>query len=104
VEKETQACVSLLALIVAVLFLATGTAHAGGHWYQERWTCTLRWVSDDPEWAEAGPNPATIKIEDIPAMLERFKNMKKWSAWTQCLEDRAAGKVKHCYENDRRWR
>jgi hypothetical protein len=82
------------ALIVAVLFLATGTAHAGGHWYQERWTCTLRWVSDDPKWSEAGPNPATIKIEDIPAMLERFKNMKKWSAWTQCLEDRAAGKVK----------
>jgi hypothetical protein len=22
----------------------------------------------------------------------------------RCLDDRDAGKVKHCYENDRRWR
>jgi hypothetical protein len=89
------------ALIVAVLFrqqgpralAVTGIKNAGPALFD-----------GDPEWSEAGPNPATIKIEDIPAMLERFKNMKKWSAWTQCLEDRAAGKAKHCYENDSRWR
>jgi hypothetical protein len=25
-------------------------------------------------------------------------------AFTKCIDDRQAGKVKHCYANDRRWR
>src|SRR5215475_12597073 len=29
---------------------------------------------------------------------------EKCKAFYQCLEDRDRGKVKHCYENDRRWR
>jgi hypothetical protein len=29
---------------------------------------------------------------------------KKLNVFDKCIADREAGKVKHCYENDRRWR
>jgi hypothetical protein len=29
---------------------------------------------------------------------------KKFNAFEKCVADREAGKVKHCYENDRKWR
>jgi hypothetical protein len=29
---------------------------------------------------------------------------KACAAYQRCLDDRDAGKVKHCYENDKRWR
>jgi hypothetical protein len=30
--------------------------------------------------------------------------LKKCIAFWRCVTDREAGKVKHCYENDRRWK
>jgi len=32
------------------------------------------------------------------------QELKKCIAFWWCVTDREAGKVKHCYENDRRWR
>jgi len=42
--------------------------------------------------------PYGLIVPDRPAAI------KKCKAFYQCLEDRDRGKVKHCYENDRRWR
>src|SRR5262249_53519347 len=43
--------------------------------------------------------------KEARARLE--KELRKWKrcdAYYQCLADRDAGKVKHCYANDKRWR
>src|SRR5215831_4801586 len=45
-----------------------------------------------------------IEAEEIPDILKAIGVIKKCKAFYQCLEDRDRGKVKHCYENDRRWR
>ena len=45
-----------------------------------------------------------IEPEEIPDILKAIRVVKKCTAFLQCLEDREAGKVKHCYSNDRRWR
>src|SRR5262249_35820543 len=96
----------LLLTSVAALFLATGTAHAEcfgpelvEHWCSEKWSCGLKWIGDEP---------AMVHPEDIPKLIRAFKIMKRSPKtncdFLQCLEDRANGKVKHCYENDKRWR
>jgi hypothetical protein len=39
------------------------------------------------------------------ARLEKeLQEWKRCDKYYQCLEDRDAGKVKHCYANDKRWR
>ena len=35
---------------------------------------------------------------------KELREAKKCDQYYQCLDDRAAGKVKHCYANDKRWR
>jgi hypothetical protein len=35
---------------------------------------------------------------------KELRNWRKCDAYYQCLADRDAGKVKHCYANDKRWR
>jgi hypothetical protein len=40
-------------------------------------------------------------LEDLPTALRAFKACE---AYRKCLDDRDAGKVKHCLSNDRRWR
>jgi hypothetical protein len=99
---------------LAALFLATGAAHAQSEpctdedarksveaikalkvpkWRMGRWTCDLVW---NQEW-DQDEKPPTIMLEDIPEILKMAKSMKKCRAWMQCLDDREAGKVKHCY-------
>ena len=36
-------------------------------------------------------------VKDLPRIL---RAIKACDAWRKCLDDREAGKVKHCYEND----
>jgi hypothetical protein len=49
-----------------------------------------------------------VRIDILPeefADLEKaIREMRKCEKFYQCLADRDQGKVKHCYENDRRWR
>jgi hypothetical protein len=96
---------------VAALFLATGTAHADN----EKWEASFRqchirkWFSKDElaaiGWArETEGQTIVIEAEEIPDILKAIRVIKKCKAFYQCLEDRDRGKVKHCYENDRRWR
>jgi hypothetical protein len=35
---------------------------------------------------------------------KELREWRKCDAYYQCLADRDAGKVKHCYANDKRWR
>jgi len=96
---------------VAALLLATGTAHADN----EKWEASFRqchirkWFSKDElaaiGWAhETEGQTIVIEAEEIPDILKAIAVIKKCKAFYQCLENRDRGKVKHCYENDRRWR
>jgi hypothetical protein len=40
-------------------------------------------------------------LKVFPRLL---RQMKACDAYSKCLENRDAGKVKHCYANDPRWR
>ena len=101
----------LLLVSIAALFLATGAAHAD----HEKWEASFRqchirkWFSKDElaaiGWArETEGQTIVIEAEEIPDILKAIGVIKKCKAFLQCLEDRERGKVKHCYENDRRWR
>jgi len=89
----------LLLTGVAVLLLATGTAHADSEkWEASFRQCHIRWAR------ETEGQTIVIEAEEIPDILKAIRVIKKCKAFYQCLEDRDRGKVKHCYENDRRWR
>ena len=45
-----------------------------------------------------------IEEEEIGDLEKAIRLIKQCRAFYKCLEDRRAGKVKHCYENDKRWR
>ena len=101
----------LLLAGVAALLMATGTAHADN----EKWEASFRqchirkWFSKDElaaiGWArETEGQTIVIEPEVIPDILKAIGVIKKCKAFYQCLEDRDRGKIKHCYENDRRWR
>jgi len=107
---------------IAVLFLATGTAHAESP--DTRWTasfhsCTInktfafhsKTVVDSTLYGENGEVHAdngsatvSLRLEDVLAIQNELKVLKKCEAFYQCVVDREAGKVKHCYEKDKRWR
>jgi len=46
----------------------------------------------------------TITPADVPAIERGLAILKRCDKLWTCVRDRNAGKVKHCYENDRRWR
>ena len=108
---------------IAALFLATGAARADNEKWQfdfRHCAVTKQFITHDPEnefhkgrsFGDANEvfvyesSTATISL-DLKNVLELQKHvslLKKCSAFWQCVEDRGQGKVKHCYENDRRWR
>jgi hypothetical protein len=45
-----------------------------------------------------------ILPEEFTTLEKAIREMRKCEKFYQCLADRDQGKVKHCYENDRRWR
>jgi hypothetical protein len=94
--------------LIAALFLATGAAHAD-YDPNTRWTigrgCEIYKVLSGNAPTDAGTvTDGTIWPDDVPRVLEAIKEQKRCMAWFKCLEDRADGKVKHCYSNDKRWR
>ena len=101
----------LLAGVAALSLLTASAAHADS----EKWEASFRqchirkWFSKDElaaiGWArETEGQTIVIEAEEIPDILKAIHVIKKCKAFYQCLEDRDRGKVKHCYENDRRWR
>jgi hypothetical protein len=79
-----------------------------GQWRVEKWDCAFRWEPRYDQRANAY-DQTDVPILDLKAIEElrkqfQTKGMKAHCAWLQCLADRGAGKVKHCYINDKRWR
>jgi hypothetical protein len=103
---------------IAALSLATGSAHA--QWRTDpplRTDCRhgqleMYFELNDSPNTEIFENEGhvTVRIDydafrkllkDLPTAIRAFKAC---DAYRKCLMDQAAGKVKHCYENDHRWR
>ena len=78
---------------IAALLLATGAAHAD--WRLHR-TCTFFYSGSD----ESG----MYSLEDALEIQKLIPDLRKCDAFWKCVEKREAGKVKHCYANDKRWR
>jgi hypothetical protein len=93
---------------IAALFRATGTAHAGSL-YSEEWAANCRWMIIEklrpiaPGEDKAPESVMFITKEDLPALERAIKDFKGCIAFWKCVEDRDAGKTKHCYEKDKRW-
>ena len=86
----------MVMLIAAALSIAS-TAHAeeSSRWRLHR-TCTV--ITTDPD-------PINdLTLEDVLAIQKFIPDLRKCDAFQRCVADRDAGKVKHCYENDKRWR
>jgi hypothetical protein len=64
-------------------------------------------IGDDEGQAfDVGGGQISVSIgpDDIREIEKGLAVLKKCNAFYQCVVDRDAGKVKHCYENDRRWK
>jgi hypothetical protein len=92
---------------IAALFLATGAAHAGGYTRSDEWELNCRMTAinkarpDDADWDE---HMMVITPDDLPKLEKAIKEFKQCLAFWKCTKDRDMGKVKHCYDNDKRWR
>jgi hypothetical protein len=108
-------------IAIAVFFLWSWTANADA----DRWrpSCRHDWIHkdfEDQDWTDEDPpvwglklNDSTstsfrIRLDEVRKLAKDLKWMAKYlaacEAYRKCLNDQGAGKVKHCYENDRRWR
>jgi hypothetical protein len=107
----------LLLTSVAALFLATGTVHAEEKLDNPWWPDCRRsrivkmfnaeLLENNPP-VMVGPTVILISLDELRKLLKDLPNItrafKACDAYRKCLVDREIGKVKHCYENDRRWR
>jgi hypothetical protein len=113
----------LIVCSIAALFLATGTAPANAtERYQLHTDCRHEQITMyfDPKKPDDYGQPVELSgddesgyavvisydafrklLKDLPIAIRAFKAC---DAYRKCLDDRDAGKVKRCYENDRRWR
>src|SRR5262249_34665201 len=112
---------------IAALFLATGTAHTETKWPSPNFEADCRRdriiVHVDEiakgDWPKGWELPGVqvvpprdgerrfVIINDVDkaARMRLEKMLREWrkcDAYYQCLADRDAGKVKHCYANDKR--
>ena len=102
---------------IAALLLATEITHRSaqaGYFAENRWIANCRHMIIEkrrPEGDKPGDEAYDvpeglmfIKPVDLPNLEGEIKEFKKCMVFWKCTEDRAAGKTKHCYENDKRWR
>jgi hypothetical protein len=112
----------LFTVSVAALLLATGTAHADDRKLESSFRRCQVWKNfthkagdarpglalgdQDEVWLDDGKEDATVtlNLEDILELQKHLPLLRKCKTFWKCTEDRDAGKVKHCYKDDRRWR
>jgi hypothetical protein len=103
-----------IALVLAAswgLLLAFPSVANADH---EKWEgnfrqCHIRkWFSKEElaeiGWQRDSGQTIVIKQDEIGDLEKALQLIKKCKAFYKCLDDREAGKVKRCNENDRRWR
>jgi hypothetical protein len=87
---------------VAVLALALAAAIVNARADTE-WQFHFRSCTAFKRLAEA-TNYDFVTLKDVRALQKMIPDLKRCAAFWQCVEDREAGRVKHCFENDKRWR
>jgi len=103
-----------LALCVAIffLFMAIRPAHAT-EWKTEFDKCNITIVvpkeDKDLPYKRIREDTDNITVvilaEQVPEILGQIEQLKKCNAFWKCVRERdVEHKVKHCYDNDRRWR
>ena len=100
----------LLASVAALSVLGASAAHADEKWEADFRKCEITKFfsvgTDEGQAFDVGNGQISVSIgpDDIRDIEKGLAVLKKCKAFWQCVVDRDAGKVKHCYENDRRWR
>ena len=102
---------------VAVLFLATGAlqslqAEEETGWFpdcrRDRIYKTFPKEVDFDTFHTTEQKDGRITVvlgrKEFDEIVKLRNEFKKCDLFYKCLDDREKGKVKHCYENDRRWR
>jgi hypothetical protein len=97
----------LLATALAAIVSTAARADA------EKWTPSFRrcevaksfFTKSDPgiHQFENGTVIVSITPADVADVEEGLGVLRRCARFWKCVEDRAAGRVRHCYENDRRW-
>jgi len=85
----------LLVAIAALSIASTAHAEESRSWRLHR-TCTV--IPNDLDAIN------DLTLEDVLAIQKFIPDLRKCTAFWKCVADREAGKVKHCYENDKKWR
>jgi hypothetical protein len=102
---------AVLALITCQMPLRNAGAAESGWWTD----CRHGWITKEFEGLEGDNPPVEIAGTAVRITYDELRNLvkelpfilrkvKACDAYRKCLDDRDAGKVKHCYYNDRRWR
>jgi hypothetical protein len=101
----------LLAGVAVLSVLGASAAHADEKWkadFRKCWIAKQYSKNDTDLYGLSsignGDFLVTIGPEEIPELEKALAILKKCNKFWQCVQDRDAGKVKHCYYNDRRWR
>jgi hypothetical protein len=98
--KKVALAALALALVPAACQAPLRSAHADAKWWFHFRSCTAMKAND----ADAAHQVVTLDLDDVRELQKLIPNLRRCTAFWQCVADREAGKVKHCYENDRRWR
>jgi hypothetical protein len=94
--SEGLTMTKLLMAAAALSIASTAHAEEESKWRLHR-TCSI--ITTDPN-----TEITFLTLEDALAIQKFIPDLKKCDAFWKCVADREAGKVKHCYANDRRWR
>jgi hypothetical protein len=97
----TKLCLTAAAIMLAAI--TTSKAEPSSEkWEFDGRQCHVRKSLGSLEqgWGDA----VALHLDDVLELQKHIRDLKACDAFWQCTADRDAGKVKHCYQNDRRWR
>jgi hypothetical protein len=111
---NSKGTIAAICVAVFMLFMAIRPAPAQAE--EQWWTdCRHGWITKQMKMGDEDGPPVEITdtsvritydelrklLKDLPRIT---RALKACDAYRKCLDDQEAGKVKHCYANDRRWR
>jgi len=98
-------------IVIAALSIASTVARAEPE-DEQKWQTSFRRCEinkvflkgDENVYEGIGWQRITITLDDVADIKRALVVLEKCKKFWSCVNDRDAGKVKHCYENDKRWR
>jgi hypothetical protein len=93
---------ALFAFAIVLAAISTTQADPNDKWEYDGRNCHARISLDalDQGWG----GKVAVKLADVLQLQKMIRALKKCEAFSQCVNDRFEGKVKHCYINDPRWK